>query len=87
MPFELLDEEDKFIHEIGTKKALESGTPFVSYFTPAEILALGNNAGLNNVRLFSTREMEQLYFTNRTDGLLPASGEVFLLATTKIASV
>ena len=87
LPFELLDEEDKFIHEIGTKKALESGTPFVSYFTPAEILALGNNAGLNNVRLFSTREMEQLYFTNRTDGLLPASGEVFLLATTKIASV
>ena len=33
-------------------------------------------------KTISTKEMEQYYFTNRVDSLLPASGEVFLPATT-----
>ena len=82
LPIELLDEEDRPIHEIGEKGAREAGTPFVSFFAPDELLTLASNAGFKNIKTISTKEMEQLYFAGRTDNLIPASGEVFLLATT-----
>jgi len=81
LPKELLDEDDKTLHEIGEKGAAAAGTPFVSFFEPHEILALAHEAGLKDVKTISTKDMEE-YFTNRTDNLSPASGEVFLLATT-----
>ena len=40
LPMELLDEEDKPMQEIAEKGAREAGTPFVSFFTPDEILTL-----------------------------------------------
>jgi methyltransferase (TIGR00027 family) len=82
LPMDLLDEEDKALHAIGEKGAREAGTPFVSFFPPAEIVALAKIAGLKDIRTISTKDMEQLYFAGRTDNLSPASGEVFLLATT-----
>ena len=81
LPMQLLDEEDKHIHEIGEKGARAAGTPFVSFFSPNEILDAAREAGFKEAKTISTKEMEQ-YFINRTDNLLPASGEVFLLATT-----
>jgi methyltransferase (TIGR00027 family) len=39
-------------------------------------------AGFKEAKTISTKDMEQLYFAGRTDNLLPASGEIFLLATT-----
>ncbi len=80
LPFELLDEEDQLLRIIGMTYAQKSGTPFVSFFAPNEILALAQEAGLKEVKTISTQEMN--YFTNRPDNLLPASGEAFLLATT-----
>jgi methyltransferase (TIGR00027 family) len=82
LPMELLDEEDKPLQEIAEKGARESGTPMVSFFAPDEILALGQEAGFKDVKTISTKEMEHYYFKNRSDNLLPASGEIFLLATT-----
>jgi methyltransferase (TIGR00027 family) len=82
LPMELLDEEDKPIHAIGEQGAREAGTPFVSFFAPGEIVALASNAGLKDIKTISTKDMEQRYFAGRSDNLLPASGEVFLLATT-----
>lgn len=82
LPIELLEEEDKPMQEIAEKGAREAGTPFVSFFTPNEILDLAREAGFKEAKTISTKDMEQYYFTNRTDHLLPASGEVFLLATT-----
>jgi methyltransferase (TIGR00027 family) len=82
LPIELLDEEDKPLHELGEKGAREAGTPFVSFFAPNEIVALANNAGFKEVKTIATKDMKQLYFMGRTDKLEPASGEVFLLATT-----
>lgn len=81
LPMDLLDEEDKFLQQIAEKGAREAGTPFISFFTPDEVLALAHEAGFKNVQTTSTKDMEQLYFTNRADNLLPASGEIFLLAT------
>ncbi len=82
LPTELLDEEDKSVQEMAKKGTREAGTPLVSFFTPDEILTLANKAGFKEVKTISTKDMEQYYFTNRTDNLLPASGDIFLLATT-----
>ena len=82
LPMELLDEEDKPLQLIAEKGAREAGTPFVSFFTPNEILALASEAGFKEATTISTKDMEGLYFRDRTDHLLPASGEMFLLATT-----
>ncbi len=82
LPIELLDEEDKPMQAIAEKGAREAGTPFVSFFASDEILALAQEAGFKEAKTISTKDMEELYFKDRTDNLLPASGEVFLLATT-----
>ncbi|TAM97528.1 MAG: SAM-dependent methyltransferase [Chitinophagaceae bacterium] len=82
LPIGLLDEEDKPMQEIAEKGARAAGTPFVSFFTPHEILDLARETGYKEAKTISTSELEQLYFSGRTDNLTPASGEVFLLATT-----
>lgn len=82
LPIELLDEEDKPLQELAKKGTREAGTPMVSYFTPDEILTLANRAGFKEVTTKSTKDIQQYYFTNRADNLLPASGDIYLLATT-----
>lgn len=82
LPTELLDEEDQPMQEIAEKGAREAGTPFKSFFAPNELLALARKAGFKEAKTISTKDMEQYYFTTRADNLLPASGEIFLLATT-----
>ncbi|MBB6238611.1 methyltransferase (TIGR00027 family) [Pedobacter sp. AK013] len=82
LPVELLDEEDKAMQEIAEKGARANGTPFVSFFSPEEIVDLAHTAQFKEAETISTKDMEQLYFINRADSLSPASGEVFLLAKT-----
>lgn len=82
LPIDLLDDEDKPMQEMAEKGARASGTPFVSFFAPDEILVMAKNAGFKDAKTISTRDMEQSYFKDRSDDFLPASGEVFLLATT-----
>jgi methyltransferase (TIGR00027 family) len=82
LPIELLDDEDKSMQEIAEKGASASGTPFVSFFGPDDIITMSKNAGFKHSTTISTKDMEQLYFSGRTDNLAPASGEVFLIATT-----
>lgn len=80
LPIDLLDEQDKFLQQIAEKGAREAGTPFVSFFSPGEVLALAAEAGFTDARIVSTKDLEDSYFTNRSDGLTPASGEMFLVA-------
>jgi len=82
LPVELLDEEDKPMQEMAEKGAGAAGTPFVSFFAPNEVLAMAKNAGFKDAKTISTRDIERYYFKDRADGLVPASGEVFLVATT-----
>ena len=83
LPMELLDEEDKPMQVIAEKGVRAARTPMVRFFAPDEIQTLAREAGFIEAKTISTKDMEQYYFTNRTDNLLPASGEVFLLATTQ----
>jgi len=82
LPLDLLDEEDKFLQQIAEKGAQAAGTPFISFFTPNEILALGREAGFADIETTSTGDLAKRYFVGRTDNLSPASGEAFLVATT-----
>ena len=82
LPIEMLDEEDRPMQEIAKKGAREAGTPFKSFFTPNELLVMANEAGFKEAKTISTKDLERSYFINRTDNLVPASGEVFLVATT-----
>jgi len=82
LPMDLLDEEDKFLQQIAEKGARAAGTPFISFFTPNEILALGDQAGFKTIETVSARNLADRYFSGRSDNLRPASGEEFLMATT-----
>ena len=63
--------------------ARASGSPFISFFSPDEMLALAREAGFREVQHISAGTLADRYFRDRADGLRPpASGEEFLLATT-----
>lgn len=81
-PLELLDPEDRPMLEIAEKGAAASGTPFISLFTPPEVLALAREAGFRAVRHVSPTHVAERYFAGRSDGLRPSSGEDLLVATT-----
>jgi methyltransferase (TIGR00027 family) len=70
------------VDESVQQSARASGTPFLSFFTPPEMLALGREAGFRNVRCILGDDLAERYFTNRPDALRPSNGEAFLLATT-----
>lgn len=82
LPLEQLDEEDKPMQEIAIKGAAASGTPFVSFFSIEDIVKLAGEIGLKEIQTVSTKDMIEKYFKERTDNLVPASGEFFLVAKT-----
>lgn len=68
--------------EIAQRGARAAGTPFVSFFAPQEIVALARNSGFRQVEHFSYKDLDQCYFSGRTDGLRLSSGEEIIVATT-----
>lgn len=82
LPFEQLDELDQPLMEMSIKGATASGTPFKSFYSNSEIVKLAEETGLKEIKTISTKDMAERYFKNRTDDLVPASGEFFLVART-----
>ncbi len=83
LPIELLDAEIRPGVERAAEGARASGTPFISFFTPAEMLGLARDAGFKAVQHVSADHLAQRYFADRTDGLRPPSNaEELLVATT-----
>ncbi len=64
------------------KFARAAGTPFISFFSPLEMLALAREAGFRKAQHVSAAGLTQRYFAGRTDGLRPSSSEELLVATT-----
>ena len=62
--------------------AKSSGTPFVSFFAPDDLMALARDAGFRQVQHIAGPQITERYFANRHDGLRPARGEEFLIAST-----
>jgi methyltransferase (TIGR00027 family) len=82
LSLDLLEPKERTILEFVMKKARESGTPFLSLFTPNEILEMAKKAGCKNAQYVSADEIYQLYFAKRSDGLRAGSAETFLVLTT-----
>lgn len=82
LPLDMLPPEDRPRHEAVYERARAAGTPFISFFTPDEIVALAREAGFAHARYVSTNDLTQRYFAGRADELRPAEGEVFLVAST-----
>jgi methyltransferase (TIGR00027 family) len=82
LPLDLIDPAERQQHEMVYERARAAGTPFISFFRPAEIMALAREAGFREVKYVSRADIIGLYFAGRSDGLQPSSGEEFLIATT-----
>ncbi len=83
LPIELADPGVRPGLEIAAKGARASGTPFISFFTPSEILGLAEEAGFRDARHVSAASLAERYFAGRTDGLRPPNNsEELLVAAT-----
>ncbi|WP_406136546.1 class I SAM-dependent methyltransferase [Streptomyces sp. NBC_01089] len=81
LPTELIDDADRPALEATKPQAQAAGTPFISFYTPHEMLALARDAGFENVRHVPGTALAERYFAGRADGLRPSSGEDLLVAT------
>jgi methyltransferase (TIGR00027 family) len=79
---ELVDDADQTGLQMSQKGARASGTPFISFYTPAEMLALAREAGFQDAQHVSGSALAERYFAGRTDGLRPSTGEDFVVPTT-----
>ncbi|WP_331760504.1 class I SAM-dependent methyltransferase (plasmid) [Streptomyces sp. NBC_01471] len=82
LPVELIDDADRPALEATKPQAQASGTPFISFYTPQEMLTLAGDAGFKEARHVSGTVLANRYFADRTGGLRPSSGEDLLVATT-----
>ena len=82
LPRDLLDDADRAGLQAADQGARASGTPFVSFYAPQEMLAMAREAGFAGGRHVSGASLGERYFAGRSDGLRPSSGEDFLVATT-----
>ena len=82
LPLEMAAPEVRPGLEMAEKGARASGTPFISFFTPPEMLALARENGFRDAQHISADALTQRYFAGRADGLRPpANGEELLIAT------
>lgn len=82
-PIEMLDPEVRIGVERAAEGARASGTPWISFFKPDEIMILAREAGFKNVQHVSSENLAERYFAGRADGLRPPNNsEELLVAAT-----
>src|SRR6184192_2804777 len=79
LPLEFAEPEERPGREAAEQGARASGTPFISFFTPPEMLALAREAGFRDAQHVSAAALAQRYFAGRTDGLRPPNNSEELL--------
>ncbi|MGH9045240.1 MAG: class I SAM-dependent methyltransferase [Acidimicrobiales bacterium] len=83
LPLDLADLEVRPGLEMAERGARASGTPFISFFTPTEMLELAHQAGFEKVQHVSAAMLTERYFQDRSDGLRPPNNaEELLVAVT-----
>ncbi|MER6526916.1 class I SAM-dependent methyltransferase [Streptomyces sp. NPDC001508] len=78
---ERVEPEERPLRRAMEEAARSSGTPFISFFVPEELVALALRAGFGRARHVPAAELSERYFAGRADGLRPSSGEELLVAT------
>jgi len=79
LPIEMAEPEVRAAIERAAAGAQASGTPFISFFTPTEMLHLAREAGFSTVEHISAATLAKRYFSGRTDGLRPPNNSEELL--------
>jgi O-methyltransferase involved in polyketide biosynthesis len=82
LPFDLLDPADRPGLEGARRGAAASGTPWISFYAPDEIVQAAGDAGFLQAEYVSTADLAARYLRDRPDGLAAAEGEGILLART-----
>jgi len=83
LPPELADPEVRPGLDMAMKGAQASGTPFISFFTPTQMIAMARQAGFSEARHVPATVLAHRYFAGRTDGLRPPNNsEELLVAAT-----
>jgi methyltransferase (TIGR00027 family) len=83
VPLEMASPEVRPGMEMSIKGARDSGTPFLSFYAPDEMLAAAREAGFKTVEHVSMADLAERYFADRSDGLRPPpNSEEFLVAKT-----
>ncbi len=81
LPMDMADPEERAVFEAAAKGAQASGTPFLSFFTPDEMLEMARECGFKTVQHVPASELKRRYFSGRIDGLRPGNSESVLVAT------
>ncbi|MGH1552429.1 class I SAM-dependent methyltransferase [Streptomyces sp. L7] len=81
-PVDDVEPEQRAQLKIAVEGARAAGTPFLSFFTPEQVLALGRECGFREVRYVSAADLAERYFAARTDGVGPSRGEEVMVAGT-----
>jgi len=76
------DPDERVVREFAERGARASGTPFVSFYAPDEVITAAREAGFRDAIHVSADDYQARYFAGRSDGLRPAASEQLLLATT-----
>ena len=79
LPLDLVEPALRAAVEFAEKGARASGTPFISFFTPAEMLEFARECGFKDVEHVSAAALTQRYFAGRPDGLRPPNNAEELL--------
>ena len=82
LPIAMADPELRAGFERAAAGARASGTPFLSFYSPAEMLAAARAAGFREARHVPAAELAERYFAGRTDGLRPPNNAEELLVAT-----
>jgi len=82
MPLEFAEPSVRPGLQMAEKGARASGTPFISFFMPAEMLALAREAGFRDARHVPASALTERYFKGRSDGLRPPNNAEELLVAT-----
>src|SRR5205085_3889833 len=83
VPIERVDPEIRIGVQRAAEGARASGTPFISFFTPEDMLAFARDAGFRDVQHASSALLAERYFAGRSDGLRPPNpAEELLVART-----
>lgn len=81
LPPDLLDPDERAMLENVERQAAASGTPFISHYSPAEMVDMCRDAGFSSARNVTPDELAQRYFAGRTDGVQPPTAEQLIVAT------
>jgi hypothetical protein len=83
LPLDMANPEVRPGLEMAERGARASGTPFISFFTPDEMVALAREAGFKDAQHVSAATLAARYFAGRSDGLRPPNNaEELLVART-----